>query len=71
VLVDQHGLGLRAGDTLYLAIASEHGTTVHTLASSLRKPPFAQDAYAVADVKSYPSGWPHVSCGREVLCIAK
>lgn len=29
--VDQHALGLRAGDALHLAIASEHGATVHTL----------------------------------------
>ncbi len=28
--VDQHTLGLRAGDTLHLATASEHGATVHT-----------------------------------------
>jgi len=28
---DQHALGLRAGDALHLAIASEHGATVHTL----------------------------------------
>jgi predicted nucleic acid-binding protein len=28
---DQHVLGLRAGDALHLAIASEHGATVHTL----------------------------------------
>lgn len=28
---DQHGLGLRAGDALHLAVASEHGATVHTL----------------------------------------
>lgn len=28
--VDQHMLGLRAGDALHLAIASEHGATVHT-----------------------------------------
>jgi predicted nucleic acid-binding protein len=28
---DQHGLGLRAGDALHLAIAAEHGATVHTL----------------------------------------
>ena len=28
---DQHGFGLRAGDALHLAIASEHGATVHTL----------------------------------------
>jgi len=28
---DQHNLGLRAGDALHLAIASEHGATVHTL----------------------------------------
>jgi hypothetical protein len=29
--VDQHALGLRAGDALHLAIASDHGATVHTL----------------------------------------
>ena len=28
---DQHGLGLRAGDALHLAIASDHGATVQTL----------------------------------------
>ena len=28
---DQHGLGLRAGDALHLAIASDHGASVHTL----------------------------------------
>lgn len=28
---DQHALGLRAGDALHLATASEHGATVHTL----------------------------------------
>jgi hypothetical protein len=28
---DQHSLGLRAGDALHLAVASEHGATVHTL----------------------------------------
>ncbi len=28
---DQHALALRAGDALHLAIASEHGATVHTL----------------------------------------
>lgn len=28
---DQHGLGLRAGDALHLAIASEHGATLCTL----------------------------------------
>ncbi|RAZ92575.1 VapC toxin family PIN domain ribonuclease [Mesorhizobium hawassense] len=28
---DQHMLGLRAGDALHLAIASEHGATLHTL----------------------------------------
>jgi|SRR5579859_480400 len=28
---DQHMLGLRAGDALHLATASEHGATVHTL----------------------------------------
>ncbi len=29
--VDQHALGLRAGDALHLAVASKHGCTVHTL----------------------------------------
>ena len=29
--VDQHMLGLRAGDALHLATASEQGATVHTL----------------------------------------
>ena len=29
--VDQHTLGLRAGDALHLATASKHGATVHTL----------------------------------------
>jgi len=29
--VDQHALGLRAGDALHLAIALDHGATVHTL----------------------------------------
>lgn len=28
---DQHLLGLRAGDALHLAVAAEHGATVHTL----------------------------------------
>ncbi|OHV87402.1 type II toxin-antitoxin system VapC family toxin [Mesorhizobium sp. ORS 3428] len=28
---DQHAFGLRAGDALHLAIASENGATVHTL----------------------------------------
>jgi predicted nucleic acid-binding protein len=28
---DQQALGLRAGDALHLAIASEHGATLHTL----------------------------------------
>ena len=28
---DQHGLGLRAGDALHLAVASDHGATVYTL----------------------------------------
>ena len=28
--VDQHALGLRSGDALHLATASEHGSTVHT-----------------------------------------
>jgi uncharacterized protein len=29
--VDHHTLGLRAGDALHLATASQHGATVHTL----------------------------------------
>jgi predicted nucleic acid-binding protein len=29
--VDQHSLGLRAGDALHLAVASEHGAKLHTL----------------------------------------
>jgi predicted nucleic acid-binding protein len=29
--VDQHALGLRAGDALHLATASDQGATVHTL----------------------------------------
>ena len=29
--VDRHELGLRAGDALHLAVASEQGATVHTL----------------------------------------
>jgi hypothetical protein len=29
--VDQHRLGLRSGDALHLAVASEHGATVQTL----------------------------------------
>jgi len=29
--VDQHALGLRAGDALHLAIASDHGATLMTL----------------------------------------
>ena len=29
--VDQHALGLRAGDALHLATASDHGATVNTL----------------------------------------
>ncbi len=32
---DQHTLGLRAGDALHLAIASEHGAAVHTLERKL------------------------------------
>ena len=35
--VDQHALGLRAGDALHLAVASEHGATVHTLDRRLSK----------------------------------
>jgi uncharacterized protein len=33
--VDQYTLGLRAGDALHLATASEHGATVHTLGRRL------------------------------------
>lgn len=29
--VDQHGLGLRAGDALHLAVALDHGAQLHTL----------------------------------------
>jgi predicted nucleic acid-binding protein len=29
--LDQHALGLRAGDALHLATASEHGATLYTL----------------------------------------
>ena len=32
---DQHKLGLRAGDALHLATASEHGATVYTLDQKL------------------------------------
>ncbi|MCJ8159119.1 type II toxin-antitoxin system VapC family toxin [Sphingomonas sp. LaA6.9] len=32
---DHHTLGLRAGDALHLATASEHGATVHTLDQKL------------------------------------
>jgi predicted nucleic acid-binding protein len=35
--VHQHKLGLRAGDALHLATASEHGATVHTLDQHLAK----------------------------------
>jgi len=35
--VDQHTLGLRAGDALHLATASEQGATVHTLDQRLAK----------------------------------
>jgi predicted nucleic acid-binding protein len=34
---DQHALGLRAGDALHLAVASEHGAMVHTLDQRLAK----------------------------------
>jgi len=34
---DHHGLGLRAGDALHLATASEHGATVYTLDQRLAK----------------------------------
>lgn len=29
--IDQHGLGLRAGDALHLAVASDHGAVLQTL----------------------------------------
>lgn len=29
--VDQHNLGLRAGDAVHLAVASDQGVTIHTL----------------------------------------
>jgi len=35
--VDQHALGLRAGDGLHLATAHAHGATVHTLDRRLAK----------------------------------
>jgi uncharacterized protein len=35
--VDQYILGLRAGDALHLATASEHGATVHTFDQRLAK----------------------------------
>ena len=35
--VDQHALGLRAGDALHLATALEHGAAVHTLDQRLAK----------------------------------
>lgn len=35
--VDQHRLGLRAGDALHLAVAGEQGATVHTLDRLLAK----------------------------------
>lgn len=34
---DQHALGLRAGDALHLAVAAEHGATVHTLDRKLAR----------------------------------
>lgn len=34
---DQHSLGLRVGDALHLAAASEHGATVHMLDQRLAK----------------------------------
>lgn len=35
--VDQHALGLRAGDALHLAVAQESGATVHTLDQRLAR----------------------------------
>ncbi|MGH7024474.1 MAG: type II toxin-antitoxin system VapC family toxin [Caulobacteraceae bacterium] len=34
---DQHDLGVRAGDALHLAIASDHGATLHTLDRGLAR----------------------------------
>lgn len=47
---DQHALGLRAGDALHLAIASEHGATVHTLDQRLADagPPLGVPAQLLA-----------------------
>jgi predicted nucleic acid-binding protein len=47
---DQHALGLRAGDALHLAVASEHGATVHTLDQRLADagPPLGVPAQLLA-----------------------
>lgn len=47
---DQHALGLRAGDALHLAIASEHGATVYTLNQRLADagPPLGVPAQLLA-----------------------
>lgn len=48
--VDRHTLGLRAGDALHLAIASEHGATVHTLDQRLAEagPPLGAPTRSLA-----------------------
>ena len=43
--VDQHVLGLRAGDALHLATASDHGATLYTLDRRLAE---AGPAFAIA-----------------------
>jgi predicted nucleic acid-binding protein len=47
---DQHAFGLRAGDALHLAIASDHGATVHTLDQRLAEagPPLGVPARLLA-----------------------
>lgn len=37
MFADQHVLGLRAGDALHLAVAVDHGATLHTLDERLAK----------------------------------
>jgi len=47
---DQHVLGLRAGDALHLAVASEQGATVHTLDQRLAEagPPLGVSTRSLA-----------------------
>jgi hypothetical protein len=35
--IDQHSLGLRAGDALHLAVVADHGAVLHTLDLRLAK----------------------------------